>query len=92
MIMPSGLSTRKDVLELKKNLEMSADVTLNWFHIIPMQVNPEKFQTLVFKHANKVNDIELNIFENVWGPCVLLCSPSCIEQYPSQGENCQDCW
>ena len=24
-------------------------------------------------------------------PCILLCGPSCMEQYPSQCEACQDC-
>ena len=31
-------------------------------------------------------------FEIIWWPCILLCSPSCMEQYPSQCEDCQDCW
>ena len=31
-------------------------------------------------------------FEIIWWPCVMLCSSSCIKQYPSQCEDCWDCW
>ena len=31
-------------------------------------------------------------FEIIWWSRVLLCSPSCVEQYPSQCEDRQDCW
>ena len=31
-------------------------------------------------------------FEILWWPCVLLCSPSCMEQYPPQCEDREDCW
>ena len=35
---------------------------------------------------------QLLSFEIIWWLCILLCSPSCMEQYPSQYENCQECW
>ena len=62
--------------ELKRNLEMSAGVTLNWLNDKQMKVNPEKFQTLAVKQANEVNAIELNISGQTTKPtpCVnLLC-------------------
>ena len=31
-------------------------------------------------------------FEILWWPCILLWSPSCMEQYPPQCEDRQDCW
>ena len=54
-------SFNEDILELKRNLEISAGVTLNWFQNNQMKVNPEKFQTLIVKQANELNDVELNI-------------------------------
>ena len=54
-------SFNEDILEIKRNLEISAGVTLNWFRNNQMKVNPEKFQTLILKQANEVNDIELKI-------------------------------
>ena len=54
-------SFHEDIFELKRNLEMSADITLTWFDKNQMKVNPEKFQTLVVKKASEVNDIDLNI-------------------------------
>ena len=72
-IIPSGLST-KIYLNLKMNLEMSADITLTWFDNNQMKVNPEKFQNLVVKKANEVNDIHLNISGQTIKPtsCVKL--------------------
>ena len=40
---------------------MSADITLTRFDNNQMKVNPEKFQTLVVRKANEVNDKDLNI-------------------------------
>ena len=54
-------SFNEDIIELKRNLEISAGVTLNWFQNNQIKVNPEKFQTLMVKQANEANDIELNI-------------------------------
>ena len=45
-------SFHEDIFELKRNLEMSADIILTWFDNNQMKVNPEKFQTLVVKKAN----------------------------------------
>ena len=74
MIIPYRGSFSEDILELKMNLEISAGVTLNWFHNNQMKVNPEKFQTLIDKQANEVNDIELNISGQTIEPtsCVKL--------------------
>ena len=38
-------SFHEDIFELRRNLEMSADITLTWFDNNQMKVNPEKFQT-----------------------------------------------
>ena len=53
---------------------MSTAFTLNCFDNYQMIVNPEKFQTLVVKKENEVNDIELNISEQTIKPtpCVKL--------------------
>ena len=53
---------------------MSADITSTWFDNKQMKVNPEKFQTLVVKKANEVNDIDLNISGQTIKPtsCVKL--------------------
>ena len=67
-------SFHEDIFELKRNLEMSADIILTWFDNNQMKVNPEKFQTLVVKKANEVNDIDLNISGQTVKPtsCVKL--------------------
>ena len=67
-------SFNEDIIELKRNLEISAGVTLNWFQNNQMKVNPEKFQTLIVKQANEANDIELNISGQTIKPtpCVKL--------------------
>ena len=67
-------SFHEDIFELKRNLEMSADIVLTWFDNNQMKVNPEKFQTLVVKKANEVNDIDLNISGQTIKPtsCVKL--------------------
>ena len=67
-------SFNEDIPELKKNLEISAGVTLNWFQNNHMKVNPEKFQTFIVTQANEVNDIELNISGQTIKPtsCVKL--------------------
>ena len=67
-------SFHEDIFELKRNLEMSADITLTWFNNNQMKVNPEKFQTSVVKKANEVNEIDLNISGQTIKPtsCVKL--------------------
>ena len=54
-------SFHEDIFELKRNLEMSANITLTWFDNNQMKVSPEKFRNLVVKMATEVNDIDLNI-------------------------------
>ena len=68
------LNTHHSRVDLKYNLETSATVAIQWFHVYQMKSNQAKFQAMILNNQPDTSDISLcvNDMNILLKPCVKL--------------------